>query len=582
MKKPLNMRMSAPARDIFASFCCCVTLFCSVGLSRVAFAGWTEGSIAYERSDYATALLEVEPLAKLGDWRAQHLLGRMYAAGEGVARDDQKAFSWYSKAAENGYGPSQNNLGVIYSEGRGVPRNDDQAVHWFRLAAEQGNAFGQGSLGLAYAEGRGVKRDDTLAVTWYRKAADGGNVMAQNNLANLYMSGRGVEKNQQEAVAWYRKAAEKGYSTAQVNLGGIYAMGLGVNKDEVTAMRWYRKAAEQGDAIAQRGLGSMYYKGLGVEKDERQAVYWYRKSAEQGDGAAQGNLGVMYAKGQGVPRDEQQAYFWYLLASAQGTEDATANRDVMERILSSSQRAEAQAAARNWKPSSSGSTAGVSAPFSGSRGSPVVATTVRPTSPDSTGSGFAVGLAQVVTNAHVVEECVRVTVGGGQPATVLSSDVRSDLALLAVPAKTTIASLRAGRLRQGDTIAVVGYPLRGLLASGAQVTAGNVSALAGMQNDSRFVQISAPVQPGNSGGPLVDSSGNVVGVVVSKLNAVKMAQLTGDIPQNVNFAVSPLTLQGFLDANGVDYQTAPSNKNLSIADVADIAKKYTVLVECWK
>lgn len=66
---------------------------------------------------------------------------------------------------------------------------------------------------------------------------------------------------------------------------------------------------------------------------------------------------------------------------------------------------------------------------------------------------------------------------------------------------------------------------------------------------------------------------------MSKLKAVTMAQVTGDIPQNVNFAISPLVLQGFLDANSVDYQTAPSNKNLSIAD---IAKKYTVLVECWK
>jgi len=85
---------------------------------------------------------------------------------------------------------------------------------------------------------------------------------------------------------------------------------------------------------------------------------------------------------------------------------------------------------------------------------------------------------------------------------------------------------------------VAGYPLRGVLASGANVAAGNVAVLAGPGDDRRLIQITALVQPGNSGGPVLDSSGNAVGVVVSKLDAIAMAQATGDIPQNVNFAVS--------------------------------------------
>jgi S1-C subfamily serine protease len=199
----------------------------------------------------------------------------------------------------------------------------------------------------------------------------------------------------------------------------------------------------------------------------------------------------------------------------------------------------------------------------------------------SSGTAFGLSKNQFITNAHVVEGCSAVKVGG-LASIVQAIDARSDLALLNVPNYGDIAKLRAGRLRQGDAVTVVGYPLNGILATGAQVTAGNVSALAGMGNDSRFIQISAPVQPGNSGGPLVDSSGNVVGVVVSKLNALKMASITGDIPQNVNFAISPLVLQAFLEANSVDYLTTPSTKNLSTADVADVAKKYTSLVECYK
>lgn len=416
------------------------------------------------------------------------------------------------------------------------------------------------------------RRDYATAFKELKPLAEQGNSNAQLFLGLMNDEGEGIPRDIGQAVYWYRKAAEQGNASAQLNLAHMFSEGRGMTKDDGVAAIWYRKAAEQGVALAQFNLGIYYANGRGVPKDDAQAVGWYRRAAEQGDARAQTNLGVMYRAGRGVPRDEQQAYFWALLGSAQGREVAQEIRDAIEPQLTPSQRANAQAAARNWRPITS----------EGAGGGQSQLVIPRTVAPDSTGSGFHVAYKQVLTNAHVVEGCARVTVGGRGAAKVLSADRRTDLALLSVESASSFASLRAGRLRQGDAITVVGYPLRGLLASGAQVTAGNVSALAGMQNDSRFIQISAPVQPGNSGGPLVDSSGNVVGVVVSKLNAVKMAQLTGDIPQNVNFAVSPLTLQGFLDANGVDYQTAPSNKNLSTADVADIAKKYTVLVECWK
>ena len=114
-------------------------------------------------------------------------------------------------------------------------------------------------------------------------------------------------------------------------------------------------------------------------------------------------------------------------------------------------------------------------------------------------------------------------------------DTNNDLALLNTSINSVVATLSSGNLQQGDNINVVGYPLHGLLASGAQITSGNVSALAGLQNDSRFIQISAPVQPGNSGGPLVDASGNVVGVIVSKLNAVAINK-----PKKASMVVIPV------------------------------------------
>jgi S1-C subfamily serine protease len=93
------------------------------------------------------------------------------------------------------------------------------------------------------------------------------------------------------------------------------------------------------------------------------------------------------------------------------------------------------------------------------------------------------------------------------------------------------------------------------------VTTGIISSLAGLHNDTRFLQISAPVQPGNSGRPLHDSSGNIVGVVSAKLDALRMVKATGDIPQNINFAIKTGALRDFLDNSAVPYQTADANEN---------------------
>jgi S1-C subfamily serine protease len=145
------------------------------------------------------------------------------------------------------------------------------------------------------------------------------------------------------------------------------------------------------------------------------------------------------------------------------------------------------------------------------------------------------------------------------------------------------ATFREGRgVRAGDAATAVGFPLRGVLASSANVTTGTVSALAGLGDDTRYIQVTAPIQAGNSGGPLLDQSGHVIGIIVSKLDAVKVFRATGDLPQNVNFALHASVARTFLDANSVEYETAPSTRTLSAADVGERAKAFTVVVECWK
>ena len=120
----------------------------------------------------------------------------------------------------------------------------------------------------------------------------------------------------------------------------------------------------------------------------------------------------------------------------------------------------------------------------------------------------------------------------------------------------------------------------GALATSGNLTEGILSALVGLGDDSRYFQITVPVQQGNSGGALLDSSGNVVGIVSSKLNALMVAKITGDIPQNVNFAIKASLAREFLEANGIDYKLRTSSGSLTTADIGDLARKFTVRVLC--
>ena len=208
----------------------------------------------------------------------------------------------------------------------------------------------------------------------------------------------------------------------------------------------------------------------------------------------------------------------------------------------------------------------------------------------SSGSGFIVSRERgyVLTNKHVVRGCaaVKVRMAGAEAraATVRALDQDDDLALLetSLPQGPAISFRDDPAVRPGDDVVAVGYPLNGLLADQVNVSTGTVNALAGLYNDLHVLQMSAPVQPGSSGGALFDASGNVVGVVVTKLNAKLVADETGDIPQNVNFAVKAAVARDFLKSQHVAFRTAASGVRRSNADVGEIGRQVTVLVECWK
>ena len=210
----------------------------------------------------------------------------------------------------------------------------------------------------------------------------------------------------------------------------------------------------------------------------------------------------------------------------------------------------------------------------------------KPSEPQiTTGTAFFVSQdGALVTNAHVVAGCSEIRVKGNDgvisDGRVIARDVTNDLAILKVDKTSSkIAALRTG-VRLGEGVETFGYPHADILSSSGNFTLGNITALSGIGDDSRFLQMSAPVQAGNSGGPLLDQSGNLVGVVAAKLNALKVAVTDGDLPQNVNFAIKASILATFLDSNRIIYQQGADTKPLDPADIADRARAISAFVMC--
>ena len=212
--------------------------------------------------------------------------------------------------------------------------------------------------------------------------------------------------------------------------------------------------------------------------------------------------------------------------------------------------------------------------------SPSVAVPPTASSKNTSGSAFRIANGQFLTNHHVINGCNGLTVGGKLGGRILASDQTRDLALVSIDNDSgPIASMRTTRVQLNEPVTAAGFPLDGIF-SGISVTNGTISRLSGLGGDTGTIQISAPIQPGNSGGPLLDVAGNVIGVVRSQLDDLKMVVLSGSIPQNVNFAINGSSLRAFLDAKNVNYKEVGNERELTGVQIAARASAFTVLIEC--
>jgi S1-C subfamily serine protease len=204
------------------------------------------------------------------------------------------------------------------------------------------------------------------------------------------------------------------------------------------------------------------------------------------------------------------------------------------------------------------------------------------------GSGFLVNPeGALVTNSHVVDGCKRIRVKVGDsyyPAGITQTRPAADLAILSAPAlRGDQAVFRADAdARLGEPVIAAGFPLPTTLARQINVTNGVVSSTAGIKGDPNQFQMSVPVQPGSSGGPVLDASGQVVGVTAAKLNAVAAYRSTGVLSENVNFAIKGAVIQALLRETETPFTVGGIEPETGSEAIARRAQGFTVSIECEK
>ena len=196
-----------------------------------------------------------------------------------------------------------------------------------------------------------------------------------------------------------------------------------------------------------------------------------------------------------------------------------------------------------------------------------------------TGSGFYISNNLIVSNFHVVEDCVEVRNSNNEILSIISTDVKNDMALLKGPIREKFLPVSSRNPTLGEKIYVGGFPLNSDLES-FMITSGNVSSLNPGQDTTLF-SVTAPIQPGNSGGPILDRFGRVVGIVVSTLDQDYFKEKSDYIPQNINLGIKNNVLKEFLAASDVNLETRSSYVPRNETSIANSSKESSELLLCY-
>lgn len=412
-----------------------------------------------------------------------------------------------------------------------------------------------GDTNLNFGPGKAARPDDNArAISWYEKAAALGNVDADRTLCAIY---QGYDDTR--SFKFCHAGALLGDPMSESLTGDDYWLGTGVPKDVPEGAVWIYKAAKQGDAWSEKyfnqfslemyqALGDAYAFGDGVAQDYAEAFKWYSKAAAKGDPMAEHNLATAYGNGQGVDINPAAAADWHYKAGIGFLKLHARDRALLEAQL-------IKALQNQYADLPNGFLANkliaqIYAPqVSQHRPQAAPAATL------SEGTGWPVSGGFIVTNHHVVagaqEIWIRMANGTKMWAGVAADDPNNDLVLLkvenpnALPPALPLASSPAA---VGEPVFALGYPQPDIMGNGIKLTDGVINALAGPNDDPRLYQTNTEIQSGNSGSPLLDMQGQVVGVMEGSLDAAKILKLTGDVPQNVNYAIKIVYLKALMQS----------------------------------
>ena len=450
-------------------------------------------------------------------------------------------------------------LGLNYYHGLGDQPDFKRAFEHFKAAAFAGSVKANGMLGRCHQLGRGTEKRPDTAIRFFQKGAGLEDPIAQFHLGNAFLEGNGVAANPITGRRWFLKAAEHVHVAAMANIGSLSENGKGVPRDENQALKWYQQAARLGLPSAQYSLGAMLASGRGTPEDPVQAAAWYSKAAEQGHAQAQYLLAAAQFLGRGVTQDPVQAFHWMSLAANQGHEHAALHRDTIGKTLT---RDQLNAAAK------------MIAEFD--RRHAAQENNSLPASSRSGTGFFITATGHLITSHHLVSKARKIVVhieGNKVRARVLKLDRARGLALLHVPVVSKPLPLGMTRpLRLNEPVFTVGFPNAQPKANEPKLAQGRLTSLTGPGGSLRHLRVSVPLQPGNSGGALVDDGGLVVGVATTEPGTRKSL--------NLHYALNGTELVAFLTDSPqiLPAQPSPRSKPLTFAEAIRGAQGATVLI----
>ena len=572
------------------------------------------------KQNYAPALNDAAVMHVLLLEDIGHPFGKIAKNLPNFTETKESIVDFFQFGADMGDPIAQYNLGVLYSHGYEVPKDADMALKLFQKAAKQDYApalvkFAMMRLLMGYEikdqDPEKAREQVATSLKLSQKAAKKDYPPALFILALMYDEMFGVETDFEKSIKYHKRAAERGFAESQFFLGLRYADGFKVKQDLKEAIRWLTKAAapnpkalniDPGHAPAQLQLAIMYGQGKGVPQNYEKASRWLFAAAQQGLRDAQAYLGDAFKSWKGW-QDNEEAYYWYSLAlrdegsldvmfptilqalsrlplSRLSSAEVAASRELIGKKLSEEQRSKIHERIANW----------------------------RPKFLVSSGTGFYINKKHILTNAHVVRDVygykydeVRIAFPkksgiafhyvGEQRGAV---DSKVDLALLVDERKHTdgVAIFRNYPVDFGDDVFLFGYPLTNVLSYRGNSTLGIVSGLLGTISDfdsDNLFQHTALQQPGNSGGPVFDHAGNVVGVSVSvlltdiKMEGRPMPDRIQLIPRHANFAIKFEVIERFLRKNGItDFASTDLDIPIDQENIYENARKFTVPILCFK